>query len=213
MAFDPTSKRIACGDAVGNIVVWDYHTRRPIHQFKTGAYIRSIVFLEHPRCVVSHGSVQGKDAVFLFDLKSGKESKVGLAGGVIRSLAVDRAGSRVVVGLLSGAIGSLSLPDLVAGTRLEKTHDGSVNCAALSPDGRLLITGGADHHIVLRDAKSFAPLLAFPTWAGELRDLTFDAKGRRLAIVGTDSDVDLWDLDALRDGLTAIGLAWADIPG
>ncbi len=29
-----------------------------------------------------------------------------------------------------------------------------------------------------------------------------------LAIVGTDSDVDLWNLAALRDGLTAIGLAW-----
>ena len=38
--------------------------------------------------------------------------------------------------------------------------------------------------------------------------MTFDSASRRLAIVGTDSDVDLWDLAALHDGLTAIGLAW-----
>jgi hypothetical protein len=45
-------------------------------------------------------------------------------------------------------------------------------------------------------------------WAGTLRNLSFDFTGRHLAIVGTDSDVDLWDLTALYDGLKAVGLAW-----
>jgi hypothetical protein len=82
-----------------------------------------------------------------------------------------------------------------------------VHCLALSPDGRLLATGGADHRVVLRDAMSFETLLGFPLWAGNLRNLTFDFTGRRLVIVGTDCDVDLWDLAALYDGLTDIGLA------
>jgi hypothetical protein len=82
-----------------------------------------------------------------------------------------------------------------------------VHCLALSPDGRLLATGGADHRVVLRDAMSFETLLGFPLWAGNLRNLTFDFKGRRLVIVGTDCDVDLWDLAAFSDGLTDIGLA------
>ena len=116
--------------------------------------------------------------------------------------------SRLVVGFQGGAIASLSLPDLTPGRRLENAHDGSVDCLALSPDGRLLATGGADHRVVLRDAMSFERLLGFPLWAGNLRDLTFDFTGRRLAIVGTDCNVDLWDLTALYDGLTEIGLAW-----
>jgi hypothetical protein len=62
--------------------------------------------------------------------------------------------------------------------------------------------------VVLRDALTFEALLRFPLWAGNLRGLTFDSKGRRLAIVGTDSDVDLWDLAALYDGLKSVGLAW-----
>jgi len=134
-----------------------------------------------------------------------------MAGGAIRRFVVDRSRSRLVVGFQSGAIGSVSLPDLTPGPRLEDAHDGKaegVKYLALSPDGRLLASGGSDHRVVLRDAQSFAALLSFPVWAGTLRDLTFDATGRRLAVVGTESDVDLWDIAALHDGLTAIGLAW-----
>ena len=38
--------------------------------------------------------------------------------------------------------------------------------------------------------------------------MAFDASSRRLAIVGTDPDVELWDLAALSDGLTGVGLSW-----
>jgi len=204
LAFDPTGERLACGDVAGNVVFWDVATSLPVQQFKTGSPVRSIVFLDRPRSLVTHGTA----ALFLFDLESGQERTVDLPGANIRKLVVDRARSRVVVGLTSGAVVSFSLPDLTPGPRLENAHEGSVECLALSPDGRLLATGGADHRVVLRDARSFEPLLAFPLWAGELRDLTFDFKGRRLAVVGTESDVDLWDLAALHEGLSAIGLAW-----
>jgi eukaryotic-like serine/threonine-protein kinase len=205
LAFDPTGQRLACGDDAGNVVVWDVATSRPVKKFVTGSPIWSIVVLDRPRSLVTHG----KDAVLLFDLESGQqERKVDLAGGKIRMLAADRARSRLVVGLESGAIGSVSLPDLTPGPLLEKAHNGSVDCLALSPDGHLLATGGADHRVVLRDAMSFEALLDLPWWAGNLRDMTFDFTGRHLVVVGTDFNVDLWDLAALRDGLTAVGLGW-----
>jgi WD40 repeat protein len=206
LAFDPTGERLACGDAAGNVVVWDLATSRPVQQFETGfgSDFRSIIVLDRPRRLVTHG----KDAVLLFNLESGElERTVALAGGGVRALVADRARSRLVVGFESGALGSLSLPDLTPGHRLENAHDGHVTCLALSPDGRLLATG-SDHQVVLRDAGSFEALLRFPAWTGTLRDLTFDAAGRRLAIVGTGCDVDLWDLAALRDGLVEVGLAW-----
>ena len=75
-------------------------------------------------------------------------------------------------------------------------------------NGYILATGGEDHRLVLRDPLTFEPLLSLPNWSGHVRDLAFEASGRWLAIVGSDSDVDLWDVAALDDGLKAIGLAW-----
>jgi serine/threonine protein kinase/WD40 repeat protein len=205
MAFDPTGERLAYGDWAGNLIVWDLATRRPVQEFRTGSLIWSIVYLDNPRRLVTHG----RDTVLLFNLESDKlERKVELAGGGIRKLVADRMNSRLVVGFQSGAIGSVSLPDLTPGPRLEHAHDGSVICLALSPDGRLLASGGTDSRVVLRDAMSFATLLRFPLWDGRLSDLTFDSKGRSLAVVGTANDVDLWNLDALRDGLREVGLYW-----
>jgi hypothetical protein len=86
------------------------------------------------------------------------ERKVELPGGGIRTFVADPARGRLVVGFQSGAIGSLSLPDLTPGVRLENAHDGKVRCLALSPDGRLLTTG-SDHQVLLRDAMSFETLL------------------------------------------------------
>jgi serine/threonine protein kinase/WD40 repeat protein len=204
LTFDPTGKQLACGDEAGKVVVWDLASRRPLQQFATGSNIWSIVYLEHPHRLVTHG----KDAVFLFNLESGKmEQKVDLPGGGIRKMVADRERRRLVIGFENGALGSLSLPDLTPGLRLEEAHETNVAYMALSPDGRLLATG-SDHRVVLRDARSFETLLRFPLWDGTLRNLTFDATGRRLAVVGTGNDVDLWDLAALRDGLTAVGLAW-----
>jgi WD40 repeat protein/serine/threonine protein kinase len=206
LAFDPTGGWLASGDLAGNVLLWDLATGQQMQKFATGSEVHALVFLDRPRRLVTHG----KDAVLLFNLESGKtepERTVALAGGRIRTLVADRARSRLVVGLENGALGSLSLPDLTPGPRLEHAHDGSVACLALSPDGRLLASA-SDHRVVLRDARTFEPLLHFPLWDGTLRDLTFDATGRRLATVGTGNDVDLWDLDALRDGLTEVGLAW-----
>jgi WD40 repeat protein len=205
LAFDSAGQRLACGDAVGNVVVWDLATSRPRQTFVTGSPVYSIVYLDCPRSLVTHG----KEAALLFNLESGKlEKKVDLAGaGDIRTLSANREGSRVVVGFENGAIRSLSLPDLTPGPPLEQAHEGSVACLALSPDGRLLASA-SDHRVVLRDALSFEALLWFPLWDGTLRHLAFDATGRRLAIVGTGNEVDLWDLNALRDGLTKVCLTW-----
>ncbi len=207
LAFDPAGGRIASGDLGGNVILWDLATRQPVKEFSTGSTVYSIVFLDSRR-LVTHG----KGAILLFDLESGKpERNVDLAGGRIRKLVADGARTRLVVGFESGAIGSLSLPDLTPGPRLESAHDGSVACLALSPDGTLLASG-SDHQVVLRDAKSFEALLRLPLWDGTLRDVTFDATGRRLVVVGTGDEVDLWDLAALRDGLAEVGRTREAVP-
>lgn len=205
MVFDPTGKQLICGKSGGGITVWDIATRRPLQEFATDSTIWSIAHLKHSRRIVSHD----QNTIFVFDLETKRMEKQVKLGGVER-FVVDPSESRLFVGLADGGIATLSLPDLALEKRVENTHDGGVVCMAVSPDGRLLSTVGAtDRSVVLRDAKSLQSLLKFPEFeAGKIRDLCFDSTGRRLAFVGTGSEVHLWDLDALGHDLTAIGLAW-----
>jgi serine/threonine protein kinase/WD40 repeat protein len=210
LAFDSTGKRIAYGDHAGNVVVWNIDSNSAIQKFNTRDLVWSIVYLDNPPCLVTNSS----DAVLLLNVESGKlERTIDLPGGRVRSLTADRARTRLMVGQENGAISVFSLPDLTPGVSLDHAHEGEVLGMAVSPDGRLMASGGAERRVVLRDATSLETLLRFPLWnGGKLTDLTFDSKGHRLAIVGTASDVDLWDLPALRDGLTALGLGWDSPP-
>jgi WD40 repeat protein len=150
-------------------------------------------------------------SVSLFDLESsGPPRRIKLPAGCMK-LAVDSRRNRAVVVDKQGAVIALSLPDLKVVHRLAKGQDGAVDSLALSPDSGapgLLATGGTDRRVVLRDPVTFEALLTFPAWTGPVRDLGFDASGRWLALVGTDSEVGLWDLKMLHDELAAIGLAW-----
>ena len=206
IAFDSKGEQLVCGDAAGVVVVLDVAKNEPVKQFHTGGVIRSIVWLDHPRSIVTHG----KDAVYLFDLESdGPGRKVELGGGEIRALAADLAGTRLIVTFQNGALASYSLPDLSPAPRIDKAHGGDrIDHLAISPAGRLFASAGDDHRMILRDAQTLEPLLSFPIWAEAFRDLTFDAKGQRLAAVGTSSEVDVWDLNELEAGLADLGLSW-----
>ena len=85
---------------------------------------------------VAGWSHTASDSVLLCNLDTGDvERQVTLQGGVRRFVA-DPERNRLVVAFQSGAIGSVSLPGLSPGHRLENAHKGAVECLALSPDGR-----------------------------------------------------------------------------
>jgi WD40 repeat protein len=206
LAFDPSGRRLASGDRNGRVTVWDLATKQPVRQLRVGpSWVWSIAFLDDGRKLVSEVS---NSAVVLFDLQSGKTEKtVTLTGGIRRFIA-DPARNRLIVAFNNGDLCTLSTPDLTPGHRLEHAHPSAIESLALSPDGRLLVTGGADRRVVFRDPVTFEPLLAFPEWTAMVKDLAFTPSGRWLTYVGADSDVALWDLTLLHEGLEAVGLAW-----
>jgi WD40 repeat protein len=206
LAFDPSGRRLAGGYRNGRVVVWDLATQKPVQQFQVGpSYVWSIAFLDEGRKLVSEVS---NGRVVLFDIESAKEeAKITLPGRVRRFIA-DPARKRLIVAFSNGDLCSLSIPDLTPGHRLEHAHPSAIESLALSPDGRLLATGGADRRVVFRDPVTFEPLLALPEWTAMVKDVAFTLAGRRLAYVGADSDIALWDLTALHQGLEASGLAW-----
>jgi eukaryotic-like serine/threonine-protein kinase len=206
LAFDPTGRRLASADEGGTVLVWDVESGNILRRENLQASpIRSAVFVNGGRHLIV-GHVGG--TVALIDLEgSGLPRRTELPQGCAR-LAVDGRGKRVLVGDSQGGMCALDLPDLTVVHRLANAHEGEIFSLGLSPDGQLLATCGRDRRVVLRDARTFEPWLTFPSRTGLVKDLAFDASGRWLALAGADSDVALWDLTLLHEGLQAAGLAW-----
>jgi WD40 repeat protein len=87
-------------------------------------------------------------------------------------------------------------------------HDGAVLCAAISPDGKLIVSGGADKTLRLWDAatgKEQTPLKGFkgPVRAVEFLPTGKDQRKPRLALVRTGEELMLIDLSSPKPATVA----------
>jgi serine/threonine protein kinase/WD40 repeat protein len=208
VAFDASGRRVAAIGLQGALIVWDASTGSIIRRESVG-YGNGLAFVDDGRRIVASAG----GTLALYDL-DGKEPtrRVRLPDGEWGSFVVDARHSRLVVGAANGALLAYSLPDMAVGQHLAGAHQAAIWSLALSPDGRVLATGSQDHRIVLRDPETFAPWFTFPEWTGVVKALAFDHSGSILAVVGVDSDVGVWDLKRIHEGLSSLGLAWDQPP-
>lgn len=87
--------------------------------------------------------------------------------------------------------------------------DSPATALSFSPDGRCLAAGSQQGsiHIWAVDLAT-SPRYAFrlPGQTGRISSLAFDASGHRLAAVGGEPVVEVWNLDAFESELRPLGL-------
>jgi WD40 repeat protein len=96
-----------------------------------------------------------------------------------------------------------SLGGLVRCRAVLQGHDGPIRCLALTPDGRVLATGGEDHSVRLWSVADGQLLRILPGHEGPVRCLALGPDGETLASAGRDGTVRLWRLS---DGSAAATL-------
>jgi WD40 repeat protein len=75
-------------------------------------------------------------------------------------------------------------------------HDGSVQIAVVSPDGRRILSGSNDKTMILWDRETAQPIRRFKEHGGAIQSVAFAPDGRRAASGGIDKIVRLWDLES-----------------
>ncbi|MFJ6940705.1 NB-ARC domain-containing protein [Streptomyces sp. NPDC101132] len=135
-----------------------------------------------------------------------------------RSVAAGPAGDWLAAGDLHGAVrvwtrGPSGPGTWHAGPPLPG-HTGAVPALAVSPDGRLLASAGADGTVQIRDTATWARTHALTGHEGEVQGVAFSPDGAWLASVGGDATVRVWDaatgraVTALRTERPLVGCAW-----
>jgi serine/threonine protein kinase/WD40 repeat protein len=89
-----------------------------------------------------------------------------------------------------------------------KGHQDSVAALAVSPDGRILASGGDDRTIYLWEIPTGRILARWHAHDAGVTALAFSPDNKTLISAAADGSVKLWDLPVIRQGLQEVGLEW-----
>ena len=212
VAFHPDGNRILSGDTDGSVRVWDLAGRRAIHAFeRRGGIIRCVAISPDGRTMAA-GDEAGR--VRLWDLETGRE----------RALEGHRAGLRSVCfspdnrRLLSTDIGGLIVQwDIAAaGQEFDLRHDPDRDdevirarpenisafhygrMALYTPDGRSIISSGADEKVIIWDIASRSARDVIRAGA-LIMGLAISPDGRHLAMAEQSATLEILDLNRPHD--------------
>jgi WD40 repeat protein len=189
LAIAPDGRRVAAGGADRTIRLWKLDTHDPPLCF-TGhtAQLSSIAFLPSGASFLS-GSHDG--TVRMWESATGASRGI-IKAGVGRVHAVAIRGNRMAMAGDADEYLRVRQPD-GSFVRLNG-HDGAVLCLAFSSDGKLLLSGGADHAVVLWRLEDGAELARFQGHTGRIHAVAFLPDARAAFSASADGTVRRWPL-------------------
>lgn len=208
IAFGPEGKTLAAVNAT-TIALWDVATRRPLDRSfpaqKEG--LITVAFSPDGKRLAT-SSMNGSDAVTLWDIANGQPDGSPLVGGssvAIQGIAFSPDNTVLASG---GGDHKVTFWDLKSRKPLveppecqkepSECHDSNVSSVAFAPDGKRLVSGSWDGTVRIWDVstgRTILPAMGEPGH-GQVETVAFSPNGRLIASSGGSKEIVLWDPEA-----------------
>ncbi len=220
--FDATGTRLVAAQG-WSVVVWDVATGKLLHTLKGhGAAVRDARFSPDGKRIVSGSGYSGSPGeVKVWDAATGKPLAP-LAGHPSpvaavcfspdgRRIATSSEGDRLKGNTVHSGPSEVKVWDADTGRELFECrgHVGWILGACFTPDGKRLVTAGADHTVRVWDAGTGKALMALRGHAAGVRSVCCSPDGKRIVSgsgdFGGPGEIKVWNADTGHDLLTLRG--------
>jgi WD40 repeat protein len=199
-AISPDGGRVLSGSDDRMAILWNRNSGQVIHRFgPAGGRIMSSIFSPDGR----RGLTGGEDRhVRLWDLETGKlireftghkEWVLSLAFSPDGKLVYSTSGG--IDATQDGNDSAIRVWNAETGSEVRKLegHKGRVMSVAVSPDGRLALSGGSDTSVILWDAATGKIIRRFEGHTGVVTRAIFLPDGKGVLSSSFDKTIRLWD--------------------
>lgn len=184
VAFSPDGSMLAAaGDR--KVLLWDMPAGTLRRTLQHQHYVRNVAFSPDSSTVAGAG-IDNREGILLWDTGSGQKQRE--MKNTMRPVAFSPDGQTLVTG---GPLGIQLWAAQGNEPRLQR-HTPEVSALAVSPDEKLIASGGVDQVVRLWDAQTGKLVRALTGHDGPIRALSFSSGGL-LASGGLDESVRLWD--------------------
>lgn len=190
MAVSPNGKILVTGDEEGYVRAWDLHSGAALKILgRHEGHVDSLCFHPDGTRVLS-GSWDTTARLWNLDHTKGSEPRVFEHRSDVYAVAISIDGKTAVT---SSSIAKLWDLGTGAQTGRDMVHSAIIEAVSFSPDGRLVVTGGADSQVQLWDAATGRPVGDAIAHNERVYSLAFSPDGQTL-VTGSEDRAFVWDL-------------------
>jgi WD40 repeat protein len=201
------NSRFVSGGEGGLITVWDADGKRQLLTLSGhSGEARQVAYSMDGKLIVS---ASADSAIKVWDARTGREIRT-LEGhtGIVTAAVFSPASTRIAS---ASNDGSLRIWDAGTGkTLFTLEHTDALNCAAYSPDGSFIVSGGGggngENSVIIWDARiKREPLLVLKGHRAPVNSVAYSGDGRRVISASGDGTVKIWDVSGGKEILTFYG--------
>jgi len=204
LAFSPDGRKIATGSDKNTLTILDAETSEELLTLNGHtAAVTSMAFSPDGRRIVS--GAWDKTAR-VWNAETGQETLTLRRASTIDFVDFSRDGRRIVTAVFKKHNVEFTIWDAGSGVKTRdlilQGHKKSVECLAISPDGRQIVSGSADDTLKVWNAETGQEIRTLKGHNHIVFCLAFSRDGQRIASSSADGAVKVWDTNSGREIVT-----------